>query len=129
LLNHVAAGLRACATFFSAVGHDFVTRKFLARGCTIVAALRAAGTGMANERALARRQRRAQLTAGGTVDAQLSCALVLFLATRHEAEAMPITRIAAQLAVRACAGARHECFLRLSIGGPAQKRQHCRYQQ
>jgi hypothetical protein len=129
LLNHVAAGFGAGATFFRAVGHDFVTGKMVASGRTVVAAFRATRAHVGDNRTLAGGERSGQLTARGAIDAQLSGALVLLLTARQEAEAMPMARITAQLTICARSRACHERFLRFRIGRSAQRRQHSGYQQ
>jgi hypothetical protein len=129
LLNHIAAGFRAGPAFFGAVGHDFVTGRLLACGSAIVAALRATVTRMAHERALARREGSRQLTARGTVHAQLGGPYVMLLAARYEAEAMSMARITAQLTIGACSSARHKGLFGFRIGRRTQRRQHSGYQQ
>src|SRR5262249_56795209 len=71
VLDHLPARLGAVPAGFSAVGHVLVVLVLLALGGALVAALRAAVARLGGERAHPRGQGRGQLTAFGTIDADL----------------------------------------------------------
>ena len=131
-LNRIAAGLRAVAAGFGALGHVLVVWHAFARLGAVVAALRAAFEHVRRERAVARTERGAGLATFGAVDTVLSGLGVLLFAFIGKREAVFETSVAGDLAVGADFGALHQLRVIVAFAGSLQRdreqghqREHC----
>jgi hypothetical protein len=95
--GHLAAFFSAVAALFGALGHMLVVWEFLASGRALFAAFLTAFEHWPSQRAVARAQSCARLAAFGTVGAQLSTLLVLFLPIAEQLQTVAEARIALDL--------------------------------
>ena len=132
-LNRIAAGLRAVAAGFGALGHVLVVWHAFARLGAVVAALRAAFEHVRREWAVTRAERGAGLATFGAVDTVLSGLGVLLFAFIGKREAVFETSVAGDLAVGADFGALHQLrVIVVTFAGSLQRdreqghqREHC----
>jgi hypothetical protein len=110
VLQHLAARFGAFSALLGAGGHMFVVGEFFAGGSALVAAFRAALTGMEGEGAGSARERRGKFATLSAVQAGLYGFGVLFFAFGQQLHAVAVTGFALQLASGADFGTLQEMF-------------------